>query len=61
MNRNPLKFAFAILATIGSQLCNSAEPVTLENVVAPKANKIDEPLAEKFSIAQAIKMVSCVD
>jgi len=40
-------------------LCTSAwlragEPVTLDNVVAPDPNMADEPLAEKFSLEQAL-------
>ena len=31
----------------------AAEPVTLENLVAPEPNRADEPLAEKFSLEQA--------
>lgn len=32
----------------------AGEPVTLENLVPPNANSADEPLAEKFSMEQAV-------
>lgn len=34
-----------------------AQPVTLENVVEPAPNKLDEPLAKKFSLDQATKFL----
>lgn len=33
------------------------EPVTLENVVDPGANKADEPIAKKFSIEKAVQFL----
>lgn len=36
-----------------SAAVTAAEPVTLENLVAPDANRVDEPLAEKFSLEKA--------
>ena len=35
----------------------AAEPVTLENLVAPEPNMADEPLAEKFSLEQASRFL----
>lgn len=37
-----------------STLCTAAEPVTLDNLVPPEPNRADEPLAAKFSMAQAL-------
>ena len=34
----------------------AAEPVTLENLVAPEPNRADEPLAEKFSLEQGLAL-----
>ncbi len=36
------------------QPIRAGEPVTLDNVVDPGANKADEPIAKKFSIEQAV-------
>lgn len=36
---------------------NAAEPVTLENVQKPAPNKIDEPLAESYSLEKAVEFL----
>lgn len=51
--------ALVTLLIVGAMLAQAAalpaaEPVTLENLVAPAPNRADEPLAEKFSPQQAV-------
>ncbi|MFT5525782.1 MAG: squalene-hopene/tetraprenyl-beta-curcumene cyclase [Pirellulaceae bacterium] len=45
--------SFCCVVMLTSGAANSAEPVTLENFVAPAANKADEPLLKSFSIERA--------
>jgi squalene-hopene/tetraprenyl-beta-curcumene cyclase len=49
----------ALVAAIATTLsiaaaASAAEPVTLENLVPPKPNRADEPLAEEFSLDKAV-------
>lgn len=52
MNQS-LFYVIVTLTTILSDVGHSAEPVNLENVVAPAGNKMDEPFAETFSLVKA--------
>lgn len=42
-----------LLVLLNAAIGLSAEPLTIQNVVAPSANRADEPLAKKFSIDRA--------
>ena len=46
-------WGIAILLTCAVPV-HAAEPVTLDNVVAPEPNRADEPFAKKFSMDQAL-------
>ena len=49
-----ITIAFFIAVAVPSRsLVSSAEPVTLDNIVAPQANQPDEPIAKEFSLQQA--------
>ncbi len=48
---------FGMLACTTCSRIVAAEPVTLENVVAPEANRADEPMAKKFSLASATEFL----
>ena len=56
-----IKSQFLTLATILALLPAAAwsanEGITLENVVSPGPNLADEPLAEKFSMQQAVRFL----
>lgn len=49
---------YAIVATfvlaLSSTMVNAGEPVTLENVVDPGPNQLDEPIAKEFSLERAV-------
>ncbi len=46
-------FLIAVLVPTPWRAASGAEPVTLENVVAPAANQADEPIAMQFSLERA--------
>lgn len=46
-------FSVLLLGCTTAISARAADPVTLANFVSPQPNKTDEPLAEKFSLAQA--------
>ena len=49
---------YAVFATFalafGSTIVHSADPVTLENVIDPGPNELNEPIAKEFSLDRAI-------
>jgi squalene-hopene/tetraprenyl-beta-curcumene cyclase len=54
----------AMFATLSWFVCSlggqAAEPVTLENVVDPGPNRLDEPLAAEFSLDRAVQFLDSV-
>jgi hypothetical protein len=55
MKRPQLHPTWAIVVVMAfAPVAESAEPVTLENVKDPGPNKLDEPVAEKFSLDRAV-------
>ncbi|MBL8829641.1 MAG: squalene--hopene cyclase [Planctomycetaceae bacterium] len=57
---NRLKWLLALVTLLAISLLSdcvdkieAAEPVTLDNLIAPEANRADEPLAEAFSLDRA--------
>ncbi len=53
MNRPRACMTLIVVVSMASEFLFAADPVTLETVVAPEANQIDEPVAETFSLEQA--------
>ena len=47
----------ALILFLGTSASPASDGITLENVVSPGANRADEPLAENFSMQQAVRFL----
>ncbi len=54
MNHHPLRSLMAVTVCLVNAYASDAEPVTLQNVIDPGPNQLDEPVADQFSLERAI-------